>query len=128
MAGELRHAIDQGDIHLVSYLIDSGVNVNRHFNDGMTPLNFAISLFQEDIANLLLDQGAKIHQPDSFTVDECGRRPIHYAAACNLPGLVVRLIEDGVHVEEVDFGHSTALHHAAHNGNIGKRKTKSKGW
>lgn len=127
MPEEFKDAITEGDVELILFLINAGQNINKPFVDGMPPLNYAISIHQEEIAHILLQKGAMVHQSDSFRLDECRRCPIHYAAACNLLDMVKLLISFRAGIDELDYGHSNPFHHAAFNGNIGKPRFNNRG-
>jgi hypothetical protein len=128
-------------------LLATGININRPSSRGLCPLNAAIAGDTNDsdssdssqgqgcceseserddyddkvmiIVRLLLEAGASVKQADSFRLDECLRRPVHYAAACDRLDVLQLLEQYGADLDLPDAGNSTPLHHAAANGNIG---------
>ena len=121
-------AIRCGDAVQVNSIIDvlssstSDVRalVNRVLDDGSTPLNVAIAFRHFDVARRLLDCGSDVELPDSFRLDGCRRKPIHYACAGGCVELVRTFIEQfDVDVDEPDDGNATPIHHAAAAGHIG---------
>src|SRR5919197_3627551 len=55
----LRYAAGYGQKEIVRFLLDRGVNVDGHHNDGQTALYYAILGDHLDVVRLLLDRGAK---------------------------------------------------------------------
>jgi len=97
--------------------------VNRVLHDGSTPLNVAIAFRHFDVARRLIECGSDVELPDSFRLDGCRRKPIHYACAGGCVELVRTLIEQfDVDVDEPDDGNATPIHHAAAGGHIGNGK------
>jgi len=95
--------------------------VNRVFHDGSTPLNVAIAFRHFDVARRLMECGSNVELPDSFRLDGCRRKPIHYACANGCVELVRTFIEQfNVDVDEPDDGNATPIHHAAASGHIGR--------
>jgi len=98
----------------------SSTTFNELLPGGSTPLNIAISNKRYEVVRFLLDRGANADAPDSFRVDGCERKPIHYACSSGSLDLVKELVEvHGVDPEERDCGNSPPIHHAAASGNIG---------
>jgi len=94
--------------------------VNRVLDDGSTPLNVAIAFRHFDVARTLLDCGSSVALPDSFRLDGCRRKPIHYACSAGCLELVKTFVEEfDVDVDEPDDGNATPIHHAAAAGHIG---------
>jgi len=94
--------------------------VNRVLDDGSTPLNVAIAFRHFDVARRLMECGCDVELPDSFRLDGCRRKPIHYACSVGCVELVKMFIEQfGVDVDEPDDGNATPIHHAAAAGHIG---------
>ena len=95
--------------------------VNRVLDDGSTPLNVAIAFRHFDVARRLMDCGSDVDLPDSFRLDGCRRKPVHYACAVGCVELVRTFIEQfNVDVDEPDDGNATPIHHAAATGQIGR--------
>jgi len=121
-------AIRCGDVVQVNAILDvvssspSDVRalVNRVLHDGSTPLNVAIAFKHFDVARRLIECGSDVELPDSFRLDGCRRKPIHYACAVGCVELVRTFIEQfDVDVDEPDDGNATPIHHAAATGHIG---------
>ena len=55
----LRYAAGYGRKEIVSFLLDRGVNVDGHHNDGQTALFYAILSGHLEVVRLLLDHGAR---------------------------------------------------------------------
>jgi ankyrin repeat protein len=118
MSEALVEGIMLGHTEEVRYLISAGISVNAALPGGMLPVNIALSHHHEDIALLLLENGARPEKSDPFSLDECERQPIHYAAACGAMSVVEVLLDKGVSVNAMDYGYSTPLHHAAAHGRL----------
>lgn len=94
--------------------------VNGVLPGGSTLLNVAIASRSFDAARALIASGCDVNLPDSFRVNGCRHRPIHYACDAGCLELVKFLVErGGVDADEKDEGGSTPLHHACHYGHIG---------
>ena len=129
MSDLLIDAITNNDVKYIQTLrdalaTDESIKSNRIFNDhfasGVTPLNLAIRLNHLDVARLLIDCGSDINYADSFRVDGCEKRPIHYACAAGCLSLVKELVEvRGVDPDECDCSMAPPIHYAALHGNAG---------
>jgi len=94
--------------------------VNGVLDDGSTPLNVAIAFRHFDVARTLVDRGSSVQLPDSFRLDGCRRKPIHYACSAGCLELVKTFVDEfDVDVDEPDDGNATPIHHAAAAGHIG---------
>ncbi len=58
-------AIDEGNLKLVTYFLDQGVDVNGENDRGWTPLIAAASENQLEIAELIIERGAKVNYINS---------------------------------------------------------------
>jgi len=95
--------------------------VNRVLDDGSTPLNVAIAFRHFDVARRLIECGSDVELPDSFRLDGCRRKPIHYACAGGCVELVRMFVEQfNVDTDDPDDGNATPIHHAAAAGHIGR--------
>src|SRR6218665_1844159 len=129
MEDSLISCIISGDIGVLSQLlqqsmITSGCSnrqiVNVILRNGSTLLNVAIAHRSFDAARMLIESGSEVNLPDSFRVDGCRRKPIHYACTSGSLDLVRFFVEVcGVDVDDKDEGGSTPIHHAAVSGYIG---------
>lgn len=91
---EMFNAGCEGDLPLVRYHVEAGVDVNyAHPEYLSTPLVAAILAGQTEVALYLLEQGADPELPSEF--DE-GQRPIEAALRMELEPVVQRLRELGV--------------------------------
>jgi ankyrin repeat protein len=105
----LHHAAFTGNSFLVQLLFQSGANVSAN-NRGRTALHFAAESGKEstEIVQLLLEQGADIHAPDSN-----GRTALHEAIREGNLQIFRILLDRGASLQSADFEGSTALHIAA---------------
>ncbi|MEQ2223264.1 hypothetical protein ILYODFUR_034953, partial [Ilyodon furcidens] len=54
----LKKAISKGDTNTVKQLLDNGMDVETRVSFGWTPLMYAVSVANYNLAKLLLDRGA----------------------------------------------------------------------
>ena len=93
-AGPIHDAASSGDIKSVQEELDKGVDVNaKKIPFEYTPLHLAAWGGHKEIAELLIENGAKV---DTKT-DEA-RTPLHYAARFGHKGIAELLIENGADV------------------------------
>lgn len=88
--------------------------LEAHSTDGWTPLHLAGFFGWPELANGLLDKGAKI---DSRSTNSMENTPLHAAAAGGATPLVELLLKRGAQVNATQHGGWTALHAAAQAGN-----------
>lgn len=118
------NSIVSGDFEGVRNFLESAAEsrtkfLNVIFHDGSTPLNMAIANRYSDLAHLLIEYGCDVNLPDSFRLDGCRRKPIHYACAAGNLDLVKLLVEVyHVDVDDKDCGNSSPVHHSAASGHI----------
>ncbi|HLK55570.1 MAG TPA: ankyrin repeat domain-containing protein [Chthonomonadaceae bacterium] len=119
-------AVKAGDVENVKGLLDQGAStearsraepytpadafreaISGHPNPylGLTPLMLACISGREDIAQLLLQRGARVEDRDS---KDYGATALIYAAAYNHPRLVALLIQHGANVNVNEGGWRTA--------------------
>ncbi|MDD9977059.1 MAG: ankyrin repeat domain-containing protein, partial [Boseongicola sp.] len=72
----LTNAIDAGNLNAVAWVLDHGVEINFHEDDGISPLGSAIQGENLSIVQLLIDRGADVNLPGTLDVT-----PLHVAAA-----------------------------------------------
>lgn len=95
--------------------IDSDPSLlEAHSTDGWTLLHLAAFFGHAEIANALLDRGARI---DAASTNAMKNTPLHAAAAGGNAALVKLLLERGASVNARQDGGWTALHSATQSGN-----------
>ena len=121
MFEELKLAIQENKPDRLKY-IDIQNCMNLRFDGGITPLNYALSLKREHIAQTLIDNGVDFKQSDSFHLDDERKRyPIHYAAESGLIAILDLLVrQKNVDINEEDFNGNTALNYGVRSGNVGE--------
>jgi ankyrin repeat protein len=105
-----------GKFDAVAHLIYTHPDaINKHADDGFTPLGLACYFGQFEVARYLILKGADVNLPSNngFNV-----LPIHSAAAGNYTDIVRILIENGAQVNVRQQAGATPLHSAAQNGNL----------
>lgn len=88
--------------------------LEAHSSDGWTPLHLAAFFGHAELAQALLDRGAKI---ESRSTNSMKNTPLHAAAAGGKADLVELLVKRGADVNSRQEGGWTALHAAAQAGN-----------
>ncbi|MCX5643647.1 MAG: ankyrin repeat domain-containing protein [Phycisphaerae bacterium] len=97
-----------GNLARVKSLVEQGADPNAKDEFGWTPLYWAASTGQEEVAAYLIGKGATV---DAKTIDE--RTPLHQAAQAGAAHLVELLISKGLDVNVKDKRGNTPLHGAA---------------
>jgi ankyrin repeat protein len=114
---ELIKAAENKDVARVKKLLTIAVKVNAKFENGKSPLHFAVELPRAygffppecaDIVKSLLEISAEVNAKDDF-----GRTPLHYATEVGWGNIVKILIEKGADVNIRDSDLNTPLHFAA---------------
>lgn len=100
----LHIAVENNDLPMVRYLLESGANVDATRDNADTPLFWAPT---STIAQSLINAGASLHAKDF-----AGREPIHWAAQFARPDVIALFIEHGCNINIPDDGGHTPLHWA----------------
>ncbi|MEM8909861.1 MAG: ankyrin repeat domain-containing protein, partial [Bacteroidota bacterium] len=107
----LLRAIDDGDLEMVAFIIEKGVDVNGQTRSGWTPLLEAVDEGKLSIVQLLVDKGANVN-----LYNKNGWTPLMEAADEGHPQIVQLLIENGADVNAKDRGGQTAIFIATDEG------------
>jgi ankyrin repeat protein len=110
-APELHLAACLGDLARVKSLVEEGVDVDTKDEIGWTPLYWAASTAEEEVAEFLIGKGADI---DVRTNND--RTPLQQAATAGAAKLTSLLISKGADSNARDEGNGTPLHSAAAGG------------
>lgn len=109
---DLLAAIDQENISIVHQHIDAGTDLNNYpipeglpF-EGAHPIHLAVLKGNEEIAKLLLDNGAKI---DLEADNKDKASPLHWAAFFNQKEMVYLLIQAGAPLNRLDANGATPI-------------------
>ncbi|MBC8217089.1 MAG: ankyrin repeat domain-containing protein, partial [Planctomycetes bacterium] len=108
---ELHLAVCLGDLARVKSLVEEGVDVDTKDESGWTPLYWAASTAEEEVAEFLIGKGAGI---DVRANNNC--TPLHQAAFVGAAQLASLLISKGADSNARDEGNGTPLHSAAEGG------------
>ncbi|XP_065084469.1 uncharacterized protein LOC135706743 [Ochlerotatus camptorhynchus] len=125
-----------GNVELVQFFIDRGLNTSSRSIKGETPLHIATMNGHLNIVNLLIANNADPNEMDDnkwtalhyackngnveivqFFIDR-GATPLHIAAGYGHLNIVKLLIANNVDPNEMDDYKWTALHYACRNGNV----------
>ncbi|MGB3466315.1 MAG: ankyrin repeat domain-containing protein [Cyclobacteriaceae bacterium] len=114
---DLHEAAAIGHLNLVrQYVREAPEMLNSYSTDGFTPLGLACFFGHYNTAAFLIEAGADVNLPsgNDFQVS-----PIHSACAISDKPLAELLIDHGADVNAQQKSGSTALHSAAHHGQLG---------
>jgi ankyrin repeat protein len=100
----LHIAVEDENLDLVRFLIESGADVNGARERGDTPLFWSPN---SEIAQTLIGAGASLHAKDF-----AGREPIHWAAQFARPDVIRVLLDHGCDVNVPDRTRHAPLHWA----------------
>ena len=106
-----------GDMSRIKELVENGTDIDKKDEAGWTPLYWAVSGGQGEIAKFLIDNGADIDADDGN-----GQSLLHQAARSGSPQLVELLISKGgdvnAKIQSGNQGGYTPLHNAALSNNV----------
>jgi ankyrin repeat protein len=108
----LHWAAFNGDLDLVSMLINAGADINARDNDGYTPLHKAVWRGKIECVRFLLENGAEI------LASQKGFTPIHLAVQSNDMACTLLLMRHGDNIHSQDNDGLTLLHKSVRNGNL----------
>jgi hypothetical protein len=108
---QLLKAATDGNIKIVTSLLEEGVDINTKNNLGWTPLHAAIWNHRDNVAEMLIDKGADINAKD-----DKGRTPLHFAVEKAKKNIVELLIAKGADVNAISNDRQNALTIARSNG------------
>ncbi|MBD1810910.1 ankyrin repeat domain-containing protein [Microcoleus vaginatus DQ-U2] len=89
------------------------LDVNARDKSGNTPLHLAVDRGSQDIAELLIANGARVN-----VRNENGQTPLYRAIAIGHNEIAALLINNGTDVNNIDGSGTTPLHKAAHYGTV----------
>ncbi|AFZ07220.1 serine/threonine protein kinase [Oscillatoria nigro-viridis PCC 7112] len=89
------------------------LDINAMDKSGNTPLHLAVDRGSQDIAELLIANGASVNARN-----EKGQTPLYRAIAIGHNEIAALLINNGTDVNNIDGSGTTPLHKAAHYGNV----------
>ncbi|MEG4495174.1 ankyrin repeat domain-containing protein [Microcoleus sp. D3_18_C4] len=89
------------------------LDVNARDKSGNTPLHLAVDRGSQDIAELLIANGARVN-----VRNENGQTPLYRAIAIGHNEIAALLINNGTDVNNIDGYGTTPLHKAAHYGTV----------
>lgn len=113
-AGPLHDAARDGDVVLVTQLLDQGTAIAEPDASGEPPLLIAALAGKPDVVKLLLDKGA-----DIGVRNKGGLTAVHAAAYGGDLAVVELLVARGANVNDVEnFYHMSPLHAAAEEGHV----------
>ena len=105
-------ACERGDFDAARLLLDTGADVNRADEYGMTPLYIACAKGHVNVARLLLDNGAAVDRANSFN----GWTPLFIACWNGRVAAARLLLEKGAEVDRTNEDGETALDAAKYQG------------
>jgi ankyrin repeat protein len=103
----LGEPVRQGNLAMVTILVEKGAKVNAVSSEQWTPLLNASSAGKDDVVAYLLDHGADIDHANST-----GHTAVILAAYSSFPKIVELLIEKGADIHRATSNGWTALHFA----------------
>ncbi|EFJ31795.1 hypothetical protein SELMODRAFT_3903, partial [Selaginella moellendorffii] len=104
----LHLAVGQGEVTIVTALLEAGAEIDKKNKLGHTPLHYAVGQARADIARKLRDKGA-----DFRLEDETGAGVLHFAARGGGKDIFALLDPNGPEVNRATKAGLTPLHFAA---------------
>jgi ankyrin repeat protein len=101
-------AASKGYVSEITRLINNGADIFAETDQGATPLIFAVSNNQTEVARLLIDYGSDVNKVTSQTVT-----PLIIAVKNQNPEIAEALIREGADIDASDKYDATALHYAS---------------
>jgi uncharacterized protein len=95
-----------------SLLLQKPERLNSYAHDGFTPIGLAAFFGQEEVARLLLKEGADVRSASYNTMRVT---PLHSAAATRQLAIAALLLQHGADVNARQHSDWTPLHSAVHN-------------
>ena len=116
----LHIASGEGNIELVTFLIENGIEINKKNSVGITAFMTALYHKEEDIAKFLLGKGAKLFDKSDHSLDNNEKYYTTLMAASEggCLQIVKLLIKNKVNVNEKTFYNYTALWLASKKGHL----------
>ncbi|KAF5686819.1 CAMK kinase [Fusarium circinatum] len=106
---QFRGCIGTGDIDMVEWLVDCGIDINAPDESGRTPLYLSAAIGNVEMVRILCEGGAVIE-----TTSESGGTPLQVAAMKGHTDVAELLLEKGADIEASDsYGGYTSLGFAA---------------
>jgi ankyrin repeat protein len=113
----LHKASKAGDSDVVSYLLNSEVDVDSETREGLPPIFYAVYGNHKEIVLQLLEHSCKVNVQDSS-----GNTLLHIAVANGCQEIVKYLLKAGCNVNDQNNSGNTVLHLAAKSGSYGSCK------
>ena len=101
----LHSASRQNQVHIMQYLIESGISLNAKNDDGNTALHIAVESGQIEAMNLLLESGA-----DDTILNNKMDAPLHIACRNNNSNVIAAFLEHPVDLIVPGYRGRTPLH------------------
>ncbi len=109
-------AAAMGDLDQVRGLLAEGARVDERAADGFTALHLAAFFGHEDVAGVLLKNGA---DANAVADNPSKVRPLHSAVAAAAEAIAAALLDAGAEADAAQHGGWTALMSAAKHGHAG---------
>ena len=111
---DIFETINNGDLETVKSILEKDPElIKARDNVGDSPLTWAVTTNNIEIARYLIKQGAEINASN-----QDGRTPIHWVVIRAGADMAELLIENGADINIVDYDKHTPLHNAGTRGNV----------